>query len=100
MTNEEMAQSSLRLAGRILAEARRHRSDGAWGLAVRRSQESVDLSLKGILRLLGLEVPNVHDVSGFLGKHRDRLPPALHEHLDRVARISRSLREEREVSFY
>ena len=100
MTNEEMADSSLRLAARILEEARRHRTDGAWNLTIRRSQEVVELSLKGLLRFLGLEVPKVHDVSGFLRRYRNRLPPPVEDNLDRITRISRILREERELSFY
>ena len=100
MTNEQMAKSSLQLAGRILEEAKRHRSEGVWSLTVRRSQEVVELSLKGLLRFLGLEVPRVHDVGGFLRRHRDRLPRSIEENLDRLARISRTLREEREISFY
>ena len=66
MTNEEMAASALRIAGRIFEEAKRYRTEGTWNLAIRRCQEAVELSLKGLLRLLGLEVPKVHDVSGFL----------------------------------
>jgi len=100
MTNEQMAASSLSLAARILGEAKRHRSDRAWSLAIRRSQEAVELALKGVLRFLGLEVPRVHDVSGFLRRHRDRLPPLFADDLDRITRISRTLREEREISFY
>ena len=95
-----MAASSLNLAARILGEAKRHRSDRASSLAIRRSQEAVEFALKGVLRFLGLEVPRVHDVSGFLRRHRDRLPPLFADDLDRITRISRTLREEREISFY
>jgi HEPN domain-containing protein len=100
MTNEEMATSALNLAARILGEAKRYRKDGASSLAIRRSQEVVELALKGVLRFLGLEVPRVHDVSGFFHRHRDRLPPHIAEDLDRITRISRTLREEREISLY
>jgi len=47
-----------------------------------------------------VEVPRVHDVSGFLRRYRDRLPPFLADNLDQITRISRTLREEREISFY
>jgi len=100
MTNEQMAASAHSLATRILGEAKRYRKDGAWSLTIRRSQEVVELSLKGVLRLLGVEVPRVHDVSGFLQRYRDRLPPFLADNLDQITRISRTLREEREISFY
>ena len=100
MTNEEMAASALRIASRIFEEAKRYRTEGAWNLVIRRCQEAVELSLKGLLRLLGLEVPKVHDVSGFLRRYSDRLPLPIAENLNRIARISRTLREEREISFY
>lgn len=100
MTNGEIARSHLRQAQLILAEAERYRRDGIWHLAVRRSQESVELALKGTLRGAGLEVPHVHDVSAFLLEHSQRLPAGLTPHLDRLVSISRRLRREREVSFY
>jgi HEPN domain-containing protein len=100
MTNEEMAASALRIAGRVFEEAKRYRTEGAWNLVIRRCQEAVELSMKGLLRLLGLEVPKVHDVSGFLRRYSDRLPLPIAENLNRIARISRTLREEREISFY
>jgi len=100
MTNEQMAVSAYNLASRILGEAKRYRDDGAWSLAIRRSQEVVELSLKGVLRFLGLEVPKVHDVGGFFRRYRDRLPPPLADNIDRITRISRTLREEREISFH
>jgi HEPN domain-containing protein len=100
MTNQHMAESAIRLAGQVLREAKRLHAEGAHGLTVRRSQEVVELALKGVLRFLGLEVPRIHDVSGFLRRHRDRLPSALDKHLDKIAQVSRALREEREMSFY
>jgi len=100
VTSEEIARSHLRQARLILAEAERYQRDGVWHLAVRRSQESVELALKGLLRGAGLEVPHVHDVSPFLVEHAARLPGALTPQLDRLVSVSRRLRREREVSFY
>ena len=100
MTNLEMARSHLRQARLILDEADRYRTAGAWHLAVRRSQESVELALKAALRAAGIEVPHVHDVSVFLIDNAERLPEGLTRNLERVVSISRRLRGEREVSFY
>ena len=100
MTNEEMAASTFRAASCILDEARRYHREGVWGLAIRRSQEVVELCLKAVLRFIGLEVPKIHDVSGFLRRYKERLPAQVTENLDRVSSISRTLREEREISFY
>lgn len=95
-----MAGAYLRQARRILGEAERHHRDEAWHLAVRRSQEAVELALKGVLRGAGIEIPRVHDVGVFLLEHRGRLPEALTKHLDRIVSISRRLAREREISFY
>lgn len=68
-------------------------------MAVRRSQEAVELALKGTLRLAGIEVPHVHDVGMFLKEARDRFPESFSREIDRFASISHRLRAERELSF-
>lgn len=100
MTSDEIARSHLRQARLILDEAERYMRAGVWHLAVRRSQESVELALKGLLRGGGVEVPHVHDVSAFLIEHAGRLPASVRGHLDRLVSVSRRLRREREISFY
>jgi HEPN domain-containing protein len=95
-----MARSYLRQARDILGEAERHHQAKRWHLAVRRSQETVELALKALLRASGIEVPHVHDVGVFLLDYERRLPPAAVPHLDRLVSVSRRLRQEREISFY
>ena len=75
-------------AGKALAEERYHR-------AVRRAQESVKLSLKAALRLLGMEYPREHDVSDVLSevaRHRD-LPEWFRSELNAINIISKELAE-------
>ncbi len=43
MTNEQMRESGLRLAGKILREAERHHAEGTLGLAVSPSQDVVEI---------------------------------------------------------
>lgn len=100
MTSEEMARAYLAQAEEILREAERLHQRQAWNLVVRRSQEAVELALKGILRHVGVEVPRTHDVSLWLKNYQNRLPPPLRNEVDRLASISRRLRLERELSFY
>lgn len=83
-----------------LRQARAAHADGVWHLAIRRCQEGVELALKAALRLVGLEVPKVHDVSFFLRENRQSFPEWFALDLDRLAHISRSLRKDREVSLY
>ena len=100
MRNPELAQdyvhrADIRLrALDVLFEAR------SWADVVRESQEVVELALKGLLRAYGMGAPRIHDVSEVLIAERDRLPESLTEDIERLARISKNLRRDRELAFY
>lgn len=100
MNNLEAARRSLERARLILEEAHRFYAQGAWNLVVRRSQEAVELALKGALLWAGLEVPRVRDVGFFLRRHRRRFPSSWAALIPRLASISGALGAERERSFY
>ena len=100
MRNKELALDYVRRAGvRLRALEVLHQAE-SWADVVRESQEIVELALKGLLRAYGIEPPRIHDVSALLLTERDRLPPALHNKLQRLAAISRDLRRDRELAFY
>lgn len=67
---------------------------------VRESQELIELCLKGVLRLSGVEVPRVHDVSDILIQSENSLPASIKPHVKQIAKISKNLRRDRELSFY
>jgi len=67
---------------------------------VREAQEVVELTLKAVLRLIGVEVPKIHDVGKVLSKYVDLLPEELRQNLTKIAIISKRLRKEKELSFY
>lgn len=100
MTADQMARSHRRRGAAVLREAGRLHADAEWNLVVRRCQESVELALKAVLRGVGAEIPKVHDVSGALRTHVDRLPPHVAAEIDVLVSASRRLREERELAFY
>jgi len=100
LTNEEMAHSYLRIAKQTLKQAESSLRDEAFSLAVRRAQETVEMGLKGVLRLVGVEVPKIHDVGVILKEHRNLYPDWFQVHVDRMAMISRTLRKDREASLY
>ncbi len=66
---------------------------------VREAQEVVELALKAVLRLIGVELP-VDDSDKILGKYEHLLPEELRQNLKKIATISKRLRKERELSFY
>ncbi len=72
----------------------------SWADVVRESQEVVELALKGLLRVAGIEPPRIHDVSEVLTAERARLPEAIQPHVDALAQGSRTLRRDRELAFY
>jgi len=74
--------------------------EGAYSDVVREAQELVELALKGILRLAGMEPPHWHDVGPILLENLTLLPAAVQAEAAELARISRWLREERELSMY
>ncbi|MFN3245779.1 MAG: HEPN domain-containing protein [Leptonema sp. (in: bacteria)] len=67
---------------------------------VRKTQELVELALKGMLRYIGIEPPKLHDVSSLLIEYKDFFKPEIQLHIDKLAMISKRLRKERELSFY
>ena len=71
-------------------------------LAVRRSQEVVELALKGALKVLGVDYPRVHDVapvfSEQIGQKRGDYVDA--QELERIEEISLWLAQARAPAFY
>lgn len=67
---------------------------------VRESQEVVELCLKAVLRHSLIEAPHLHDVGQILKDNRDKLPEVIRPHVAKLAKISHSLRRDRELSFY
>jgi HEPN domain-containing protein len=100
MRNRELAADHLRRAGARLRALDVLYDSGSWADVVRESQEVVELALKGLLRACGVEAPRIHDVADVLLAERDRLPPDLAPHLERLAGVSRALRRDRELAFY
>jgi HEPN domain-containing protein len=67
---------------------------------VREAQETVELLLKAVLLDMGLIVPTMHDVSIILDKNKDFLKEPFLANSDKIRTISKTLRKEREISFY
>ena len=100
MTNDSLARSYLKKASARLALLPILQKKRAYSDVVREAQEIVELALKGMLRMVGLEPPKWHDVGSLLLAHRDRFGGGILACLDRLAATSEWLRGERELSFY
>lgn len=68
---------------------------------VRRSQETVELALKGLLMILGIDYPKIHDVGMvFYEQAKPKGVKIEEKDLERIKFISSQLVKEREASFY
>jgi HEPN domain-containing protein len=71
-----------------------------WAATVREAQESVELFLKGALRLVAVEPARTHDVAEMLRRERDRFPRWFADAVDGLATISTELAGDRGLAFY
>ena len=72
----------------------------SWADVVREAQEIVELSLKGLLRHHGIEFPRIHDISKIMEAHSQKLPESIRGKLGKLAKISKTMRRDRELAFY
>ena len=90
-----LGEAQVRLeAARIFLERRKY------SYVVRQSQECVELSLKSMLRVAGIEYPKQHEVSDLLLEKKELYPPWLIKELQDISRISKELMMKRMPSMY
>lgn len=75
-------------------------SEKSYPDVVRYSQECVELSLKAVLRAVGIEYPKEHDVSRILRAVKDRFPEWFKMEIDKLGGVSRDLADKRAPSLY
>lgn len=98
MTNVTLAQSYLRKTTDRLDILTLLMGKGAYSDVIREAQEIVELALKGMLRAAGIEPSKFHDVGGLLVGHRDKYPEDVACEIGGIAKISKRLRKEGELS--
>jgi len=100
LRNLEMARDYAQRAARCLREAQLALTEGDPPMAVRRSQEALELAVKALLRALGIEYPRSYDVSDALLEHRGRLPQPIRGKVEDLARLVSDLAAVRGPAFY
>ena len=95
-----VAKTYLRQAGARLKDARDALLEGNYPYAVRLSQECVELSLKAVLKAVGIEYPKIHDVSDILVDVEARFPEWFRAELSFLRESSKVLVKKREISLY
>ena len=99
MQNKDLAQDYLKRAEIRLKAVDLLLSYQSYADVVRESQEIVELALKALLRQSGIEPPRIHDVSAILLAEKANIAGNLTS-IDRLAKISKSMRRDRELAFY
>ena len=100
MTNHDLAQSYLKKSQDRLDILDLLLRKGAYSDVVREAQEIVELSLKGMLRCVGIDPPKYHDVSPIIIEHRKKFKDISSAEIKKLSKISKKLRRERELAFY
>lgn len=100
MTNLSLAQSYLIKARKRLKILDLLIEEEDYSDVVREAQEIVELTLKAMLRYVGIDPPKWHDVSSILIEHITHFPEEEHDNIKKLKEISKWLRKERELSFY
>jgi len=96
----KIAKAYLRQAEARLKDAKDALLEGNYPYAVRLSQECVELSLKAVLKAVGIEYPKIHDVSDILADVGDRFPEWFRMGLEFLRESSKILAKKREISLY
>lgn len=95
-----VAKSYLRQAEARLEDAKEAFLESNYPYAVRLSQECVELSLKAVLKAVGIDYPKVHDVSDVLVEVKERFPEWFRAELEFLRESSKVLVKKRELSLY
>jgi len=98
MKNTEIATAYIKDADIIFEESEESFNKGHYHRTIRKCQESVELTLKGLLRLKGIEYPKSHRIGKiFIETFTDELDINF---LQKAADLSDQLAIDREPSFY
>ena len=96
----EVSKAFLKQAEARLKDGREAIQDKNYPYCVRLSAESVELSLKAVLKLVGIEYPKKHDVSDVLSAMIDRFPDWFRDQVPKMAESNKILTKKRESALY
>lgn len=101
MTNFEAGEKLLKEAEEYFEEMVAAYKRGSWNVVIRRSQEVVELNLKGVLKIMGVEYPRVHDPARYFIKVLEAKGIEVDEDTKlKIKCISADLADKRAPAFY
>ena len=95
-----LAYAYLKQAEARLNDAKDAYKDKNNPYTVRLCQECVELSVKAVLRAVGIEYPKEHEVSYLLSQLQARFPPWFTKDIPFIQETSKALFRKREIAFY
>lgn len=100
MKNKSLAADYILRAGNRLAAVEVLMQRQGYADVVKESQELIELCLKAMLHFSGVDVPMLRDVSDILIRSESVLSSSIRPHVKQLAKISKNLRRDSELSFY
>lgn len=100
MNTRMMAMDYIKRGRRCFKEARLAFDEEDYPATVRRCQECVELSLKAVLRSIGIEYPREHDVSKALEMVKEKFPEWFSSKVPGFVEISKDLSKKRGPAMY
>lgn len=101
MNNYQLHERLFEQAKQYLEDLDRAFERGSWNTVMRRSQEVVELSLKSVLKLMGIEYPKDHDVARVFSRAcNEKGVGVKSEDLVEIEEISAELTRHRAPAFY
>jgi HEPN domain-containing protein len=100
MITDELAGEYIFRAKRRLEEAHLGMEKHDYPIVVRNSQESLELAIKGLLRLYAIEYPKEHDVSRVIDYVVDKIPAKLRTQLKSSKQLMTELAKKRGIALY
>lgn len=101
MTNFESGENLLKDAESYCEEMQHMFEKEKWNIVIRRAQEVVELSLKGILKKMGIDYPKIHNVAPlFVSLLKEKGIEVEKDVSDRILFISMLLAKDRAPAFY
>jgi len=101
MNNFERGERLIKDAYSYAREAEKSFAEQQWNRVIRRAQEAVELYLKGIMKILNIEFPKIHDVGRVFVEEVRKKKIKMGEKIARkIAWASSALAEMRAPAFY
>src|SRR5712691_316180 len=100
MTSSRMGRQYIEEAQGLMALVRLALEQRMWAATVHKSQQCVELFLRGALRLVAVEPARTHDVAAALRSEAARFPEWFRSSIEALATISTKLAGDRGPAFY